>query len=845
MFKLSMRNIWSHKGRLLLTAIAVIAGTAFLSGVFVFTDTIKGTFDRIFADAYADTDAVVRSRNEIDSAGGGDSQRALIDASLVDLVAGVPGVSLAEGDVTASATVTTSDGEIVGQDGPPKFGGVFSDSALSAWAIDDGDVPSGGDQVVLDVGSADKYDVVVGDTVTITARAQPRQFTVSGTATFAGNDSLAGATFALFDLPTAQEFLLGDTTKVDSVLAKGDGSVGQQELADRIQAAVGQDDLETLTGTQMSEEAQSDIQEALGFVTIFLSIFALISLFVGSFIIYNVFSISAAQRQRENALLRAIGASRGQVVRAQFVEALVVGIGGSLLGLLGGLGLAAAILAIMSSAGIGLADSALVIKPDGFVIAFVIGVLVTLLCAIAPALRSGRVPPLAAMRDVSIDRTDASRRRLLIGVGEVVLAVLAVAAGVVGSALWLGIGVILLFVALVTLGPAIAAPIARAATPILSAIAGTVGMVAGRNAARNPKRTALTAGALGVGLALLIGVATLGSSVKASIREAFGASFIGDYTVTPTQGNSGVGVPPTVAQEINDGGKAVALGLAGGGLRLDFPDGADNTLAFVVDPAAAAQVFTLDFTSGSFADLTGEGIILHGDDTHGLAVGDTVEATMLDGTARTLTVQGVFESEVFTSPVVANTLFDGTGTFVVDVAVFVKGAEGVPDDEVRASVQSVVDQYPTVQLQSRDEYIDDQTAQIDDFLGFIYALLGMSVFIAVIGIVITLSLAVYERRRELGLVRAVGMTRPQVRRSIVWESIVTAIIGVVMGTVLGVALGWIVVQALSDEGLDTFALPVGSIVGFIVMALALAAVASFQPAWKGARSDILEAIATT
>ncbi|CAN0152032.1 unnamed protein product, partial [Phaeothamnion confervicola] len=559
--------------------------------------------------------------------------------------------------------------------------------------------------------------------------------------------------------------------------------------------------------------------------------------------------ISAAQRQRENALLRAIGASRSQVTRSQFVEAFVVGVGGSLIGCVGGIGLASLILSILSSAGFGPASTELVLHPAGFIITMIVGTLVTIACAIAPALRAGRVPPLAAMRDVSVDRADASRRRLVIGVVLLAGAIGAISAGIVGNTTWLGLGVVLLFISLISLGPLVAGPVAKLLTPALAATSGTVGTIAGRNASRSPKRTALTAGALGVGLALLIGVATLGSSSKASIKAVFGKSFQGDYTVSPEQGNGGIGIPSTIADEINASGKANAVGLVvtkvglKGGDDTDFRDRG----IVAVDPAAAQKIVTLDFVSGGFDQLDANGILVSKDkaDRDDTVVGDPIEVRFLNGTTKTLRVEGIFDSEVFGNQMVDRAVFDGTGQPLFDAFVFADRVEGVSAGESESAIKSIVDKYPTAKFQTRDEYIDDQSSQIDTFLNFIYALLLMSVFIAVLGIVITLILAVYERRRELGLSRAVGMTRMQVSTSVLWESVVTAIIGIIMGVGLGVSLGWIVVKALADQGLDVFELPITTIVVFVILSLVFAMVASLYPAWRASRADILTAIATT
>ncbi|MBI4883421.1 MAG: FtsX-like permease family protein [Actinobacteria bacterium] len=844
MFKLSLKNIWSRKGRMVLTALAVIAGTAFLSGVFVFTDTINGSFNRMFADAFKGTDAYVRSSNVIEGDFGQET-RDRISLDLVDIVRTVPGVIEANGDVFGFATVAF-DGKVLGQDGPPKFGGAWIDGEGSPWGLYTGRPPVGPSEVVLDRASSKTAGVEVGDVVSITSTGQPREFTVVGIALFAGNDTSGGASWALFDLPTAQDIVIGDLDKIDSVYVRSDGSVSDQDLAVSIEAAIGDPEIEVLTGAEITKENQTAVEEALGFITIFLSVFALLSLFVGSFIIYNVFSISAAQRQSENALLRAIGASQGQVIRSMFTEAFVVGIGGSLIGCLGGVGLATVILGFLNAVGFGPGDTQLVLNYTGFVITVIVGVFVTLVCAISPAVRAGRVPPLAAMRDLAIDRAAVSTTRKVLGGLAVVSAIAQVFAGLRGDALWLGGGVVSLFVALIALGPFVAAPVARLAAPALGRVRGAAGTMSGRNAARNPKRTALTAGALAVGLSLLIGVATLGASAKESTRAIIGEAFESDYVVSPEQSNAELGVPPTIAAEIKAAGIGDALGLAAAMVSV-LEDGEFRDKGVLAVSAVDAQaVLQLTFVDGGFDALDSSGILYSVDkaDRDGIVVGEQVTVKLLDGTRVDLTVQGIFDADVFGNLIVERSLFDGQSFPLFDLAVFVRSNDGVTAGGT-AALRAVVEAYPTAKLQSREEYIDEQSGQIDGFLNFIYALLGMSIFIAVIGIVITLWLAVYERRRELGLLRAVGMTKRQVRSSVLWESMITGVVGVILGTVLGVALGWIIVKAFADQGLSVFSLPISTIAIAVCLALVLSAMAAFIPARKASNADMLQAIATT
>ena len=847
--RIALKGVLARKGRLLLTALAIIAGCAFLSGVFVFSDTIRATFDRLFANAYASTDAFVRSANVIEGDFGAES-RDRLDVAVVDEVRALPGVAEAFGDIQGFARITTSDGQVIGQVGPPKYGGVFIDSTLSPWQLAEGAPPAGSGEVVIDRRSAKEGSIDVGDTVSVTGALGVRDFVVSGIATFAGADTAGGSTWALFDLATATEFVVGQADRVDAIVVAGDGSLDDVALADSIEQAFDGREIEVLTGAEITEENQDAVERGLSFFTIFLTIFAAISLFVGSFIIYNVFSISAAQRQRENALLRAVGASRTQVTRMLFVEALVVGVLGGVLGFAGGVLLAVGIMRLLRAAGLGPSDTQLVVNPSAFVITLVVGVVVTLVCAIVPALRAGRVPPLAAMRDVAVDRSAVSRGRLVTGVVFLVLAALGVALGVTGDELWLGLGVVAMFIALVVLGPLVAAPIARCLVRPLRAVRGVTGEIAARNAANSPKRTALTAGALAIGLALLVGVSTLGSSVKSSIRATIAEAFTGDYAVSTddAEGSGFGGLPVALADDL------VALpevrNALGIGINLlnviEEGEPAVKTV-LVVDPEQAAAIIDLTFTTGGWDALDADSILVSLDKAQrdGLQVGSTLDVVFQDRSERTLTVGGTFDSDTLGNLVVSRELFADQDTPQFLAQVLVVADPAVEPAAAEAAIRAVTDRYPTSKLQTRDEFIDAQTAQVDGFLNFIYALLLMSVFIAVLGIVITLLLSVYERRRELGLVRAIGMTRPQVRSSIRWEAFVTAVLGVMMGVALGLAMGWVVVRALRDQGLDVFSVSVASVAVFAVLAIVFAIAAAWVPASKAAKADILQAIATT
>jgi putative ABC transport system permease protein len=844
--RVAWKSLLARKGRLILTSLAVILGTAFLAGSFIFTDTIQRTFDNLFAQVYEDTDAYVRSSSAIDT-GFGDEVRNTLPDSIVEQVAAVPGVADAQGYVSGFARIIGSDGEPIGSEqGPPTFGESINSGELSPWRIVDGAAPEGPDQVVLNSSAAEDAGYQVGDTVKITSNAGSREFTVSGIAEFGDTGSPGGATFALFDLPTAQEFINEQPGEIDAVLVRGDGSTSDDALADQIALAVGgTGDVEVLTGAEITDETQSSIREGLSFFTIFLQAFAFIALFVSIFVIYNVFSITMAQRQRENALLRAVGASSRQISTTMLLEAIAVGLIGSIIGIVLGIGLAQLLQSGLEAAGIEIPSSGIYIQPRTIIVTIVVGLLVTVVSALVPALRSGRVPPVAAMRDTALETTGTGHRRLVIGTVITALAVVLVLVGLfAGKPIFLAPGVPLIFIGLFVIGPLIAEPVARWIGRPIAALRGVTGRMAGQNAARNPKRTARTAAALMIGVALVTGVTVIAASVRTSVREIFGEQLSGDVVVTTNTfgfGGLSTDLAPRL-QELPEVETATGIGI-----NFATVDGDAQTLT-LVDPATVGDVFDLDFVSGAVQDLTADGILLSESraEKADLGVGDTVTLTLLDNIPRTLTVQGIYEKDELAGPYTVNKeLFEGSSADVYDFAVFTTRAPGVSEDELRDAVQGVVDDYGNGEVQTRSEYIDDQASQIDPVLNLIVGLLLLSVFIALIGIIITLVLSIYERRREIGLVRAVGATRPQVRTTVRWEAVITSLLGAFQGIVVGLALGYAVVLALRSEGLDSFTIPWSWIIIVVVGAFLVGVIAAIIPAWRATRVDVLESLATT
>ncbi|MFI0462169.1 MAG: ABC transporter permease, partial [Ilumatobacteraceae bacterium] len=552
MFRIAIKGILGRKARLILTSLAVILGTSFLAGTSVFSDTLNRTFDNLFSDVFKNVDSYVRSSQVIEG-NFGQEERQRIPAELVDLVKKVPGVSDAAPDVQAFARIIGKDGKPLGSEGqgPPTFGSVGVKFKGALWTISQGEWPMGPNDVAIDEASAKNGKYVVGDTVKVVAQSGSREFTLVGIASYGDVRSPGGATFALFDPTTASEFL-AKPGLFDDILVSGDGSLSDVELAKAINTAIPASyKTETLTGAEITAETQDQIGTALSFFGILLKTFSFIALGVGCFVIYNVFSISAAQRQRENALLRAIGASRKQITRAMLIESVAVGLVGSIVGLVAGIGLSAGLSALLRAVNIDIPSGGLVVSQNTVTSTIIIGLIVTVLSAILPARRAGKVPPLAAMRATALEIAAPGRKRLITGFATIILGVAVVGFVMSGASnSYLGIGILLVFIGTIVLGPIIARPVALFLGRPAARFRGITGVMARQNSARNPKRTSRTASPVLIGVALVTAVTALAASIKGQIDDVFTAQFKGDYAISTDARGFG-GLSPSLAIDLN------------------------------------------------------------------------------------------------------------------------------------------------------------------------------------------------------------------------------------------------------------------------------------------------------
>jgi putative ABC transport system permease protein len=850
MAKVALRGLMDHKGRLLSTLLAVALGVAFVAGVLMLTDTMNKSFDDLFATAYEGTDAVVRSSQTVDAgdAGGGPEIRGRIDASLLDTVLAAPGVADAEGSVQGFARIIDRDDDPVGNPamGPPTFGGNWQTvDRLNGFTIDDGRPPESAGEVVIDKGSADDTGYRVGDRVPIQTGRASAEYDLVGIARFGNADSPGGATYALWTTAEAQR-LVGQPGKYDSIGVVADSGVSQTEVARSVREelrSAGDTGLQVLTGREITEESQSDLKDQLSFITLFLLAFAIVSVLVGIFVIYNAFSIIVAQRGREMALVRAVGASRRQVRRSVFVEALAIGIGGSILGFVLGLGVASVLVSLFDLPG------SLVVRPSAAIIALVVGVVVTVVSALVPAWRASRVPPVTAMRDLAVESGGVSRLRLVGGIVTTVGGLgLVIAGAEERSATLVGLGVgLLAFVGLILLGPALARPFSRGIGAPIARTRGVTGELAKENAGRNPVRTAATARALMIGVGIVSFFLVVNASLRASIDKFLDDSFTGDFVIDA--GDFGmIGLPPEVADRVSRvRGVAEVVPVRFSPARVD----GDDTFVTGTSPGIFDLFDGLRVVDGSDSLAPGT-ILLTADEARslGLAVGDSVTAEFVNTGQHTYTVGGTYESEQEGTDIGDFVLglddYDAAvgAADVTDSSVFVELRPGVSVSEAQPGIEDAVADFPTANVQSVDEYKDAIGSQFDAILLLMLGLLVLALFIAFIGIANTIGLSVLERTRELGLLRAVGTSRRQLRSTIRWESAIIAVFGTLLGLVIGLLGGWGLITAFRDEGFTVFAIPWVQIAAVVVIAAALGIFAAVWPAWRAGRMNVLDAIHT-
>ena len=843
MWRATLKGVLAHKLRLALTGSAIVLGVMFVSGTLVLTDTLHSTFNNLFQNVYQNTSFVIRGHAAF--TGNVGAIRNPIPESVAGAVRAVPGVVAANGSVSDTpAQFVAPGGKAVTTGGAPTIGISFEpNSTLSPLHLRQGSAPTTDRQVVVDAGTAAKYHFHVGQKVRILLPGPPQTFIVSGIVQFGTANNLAGATIAAFWLPTAQQ-LFNRVGQYDTVNVLADSGVDKGQV-ERAIAKVLPPGVEVVSGQTVADESTSTINKALGFFSTALLIFAFIALFVGGFTIFNTFSIIVGQRTRELALLRVLGASRRQVFRSVLAEAAIVGLVASLIGL--GLGVVAAIglQALLKGFGITLPASGLVLQPRTVVAALVIGIGVTVVSAVSPARRAVRIAPMAAISNQATESDQSSRRRVIVGSVLLVAGVTLLAVGLTQPAIQLvGLGAVVVFFGTGMLAPLVARPMSSAIGRPLAALLGPSGKLGRENSMRNPKRTAQTSAALMIGLALVSTIAVFGASVSKSATGSIEQALRADYIVT----GGGTGGPPTgfsaaVATTARSLTGVTAVTSVYNG---QFLYGASVSTVGGVTTAGLDKTINLRMASGSGESALAGGQLLIDTttaDAKNLAVGNSVHVSFARTGPTVMRIGGIYKpNAVFGSYLVGGEYFLSHFDNPLPTAVLVTASGGtIPSTQ--AAVSNGLKQFPNVKVQTQAEFKKTQQAQVDQLLGIIYVLLALAVFIALIGIVNTLMLSVFERTHEIGLLRAVGMNRRQVRVMVRAEAVILSIFGAVIGVVLGTGLGVALSESLRKQGITDVVIPFASLMVFLGIAAILGLAAASWPARRAAKLDILAAIA--
>ncbi|MGY1619626.1 ABC transporter permease [Geodermatophilus sp. SYSU D00691] len=852
MLWITLRGLFAHRFRLFATALAITLGVAFTAGTLILTDTVARTFDNVMGEVYSGVDAVVRGEEQFEGPMNTGAQRPRVDEALVDEVRRVDGVLAAEGSVTGYARLTTATGEAIGDPAGsgPAIGLTWSDDErINPLVVTGGRAPRSADEIVVDAPSLETSGLDLGDRMTVLVQAGPVQRTVVGTIAFGNAETIGGATMAAFHPSAAQE-LLAEPGKWDEISVVAEDGVSQETLTARL-ADVLPTGVEAVTGSTVTEENQQFARDAMSFFTYFMNFFAVVALLVGAFMIFNTFSITVAQRTRQNGLLRALGATSRQVLGMVLIEALVVGVLASVLGLLAGFGIATGLKALLDALGFGIPAGGLVFAPRTVLVSLAAGILVTLFAAISPARKAGRVPPIAAMSSETGGSAGyGSLSRVVVGGISLAAGLAATLTGLfadVGNR-WLviGLGCAGVFLGVYVLGRTVSLPLSRVIGAPLRRVRGVPGELAGENAMRNPKRTAAAGTALMLGVGIVVIINIFVASTKATVDDGIDRAFAADLVVDSGASLDG-GVDPSLAARLGELPEVAAVtGLRVAPVELD----GETALLGAVDPATAFGLLDLQPQQGTPEDLLAPGTIAVLDETareEGLRIGSTVPVVFPDTGPQELTVAMVYGEELEANGPIG-TYVIGTPTHAANVAddvdwkVVVKKAPDVGLAEARAAVDEVAATYPGAEVMDESEFAESIYAPLDPLMALVYALLGLAIVIALLGIGNTLALSIVERTHEIGLLRAVGMTRGQLRATIRWESVIIAVQGTLVGLVLGLFLGWALTTALADDGLDVFDVPWTTLAAVVVLAGLAGMLAAVLPSRRAASLDILRAV---
>lgn len=847
MFKAALKGLAGHRGRLIRTALSIVAGVAFVAGTFILTDTLRSSFDDLFGILNEGIDAQVRTEAPFTSDQGFTSGREPVSAELLGEIRALPEVAAADGSVYGWAIIVDKSGNAI-QPQAPTLGFSWSEGAeeLNIADLRTGRAPEAPDEVTMDAGTAVDNGFVVGDRVTIITESGTEQYTLVGTFGFDEVDNLLGSTNVAWVVPTAQRVMnVAGFVEINVAAADGVDADALIGAIDRILP----NDIEVIGQDALVQEQTDLTDSAISIFNTALLVFAGVALFVGAFTIANTFSIIVAQRTREMALYRAVGATGGQVQRMVLLESLVIAVIASVIGVGAGALVAMGLTGAFSALGVDLPSAGLVFKPRTAIVGMSVGIIVTTAAAISPAITASRVPPVAAMRDIHHDGERVSRQRLLSGSLVTIIGIVLLVDGLYFDPpfelAFVGAGALVFFLGVALLSPLIAGRMARIIGFPARRLFGMTGKLARENAGRRPVRTAATAGALMIGIALVSFFLIFNESLKVSFVGAIDRALAADVIVAEPGDGPPNPISPQLAVDLEALPEvAVATGVRAGEARFD------GATRFVngIDPTRILAVANVEFTAGGIDRLAEPGTMIvraERADENGWSVGDSVPVEFVRTGMQAIEVVGIYEGEeAFTGNYnLGYATFDANFAGAYDSAVFADFAEGVTPEQGMAAIAPLSEAYANVEFQSQAEYKASFEESLDQALVFLTVLLVLAILIALMGITNTLALSVLERTREIGLLRAVGMTRRQVRRMIRYEALIVAVFGAVLGVGVGFFFGWIVVQASAGIGIDTFAVPLASVLVVFLIAGVAGILAATSPARKAAKLNVLDAIA--
>ena len=848
MVRMALRGLFARKLRTALTGFAVVIGVAFVAGTFIFTDTINASFTDLFERVSKGVDVNVTANQPVEGDFGGRIQP--LPPGTLEKVEAVPGVAAAEDRFETVVSIFNSDRERIGGNGPPSIVFSTNEERFDPLTYDDGGPAEQPGQVTVDQATADREGFQVGDEILVAGREPAKSYTISGI-TKIGDQKSIGIQSLTMPLSEVQR-IAREPGAVSEVVAAAESGTSPEQLKAEIKRAIGDGGV-VRTGKEQAEESASDITDSLGFLKIGLLVFAGVAVLVGGFLIFNTFAVTVAQRSREFALLRTLGASRRQVLNSVVVETLVIGFVASVLGILGGLLIAPGLRSLLASAGIELPTTGTVIAARTIIIGLLVGMIATLVSGLVPARRATQVEPVEAMREAATPGArHVSRKRLISSTAVMALGLAALLIGLFGgasgsaAAALCGLGMIVMIFGVALLAPVLVRPLARVIGAPLQRLQGMPGRLARENAERQPQRTAITASALMIGLALVVFTVIFAAGLRGSIDKVIDEQFSRSaLIVTHDDGYSPV--PSDVATQLKtvEGVDVVSP------MRFDQANvkgGGDSVPASGVDPATITSVFQPELEQGgpqALADLKDDQVLA--DDawakSHDFKLGDTLDVTTPKGTEVSYELTGTYKNQVgvLGSILVTNASMTKDWNQPDDAFILV-GGRGDPETLERAASEALRD-YPVAKAQTLAQFKDTQADQVNQLLGLVFALLALSVIVALLGIVNTLALAVHERTRELGLLRAVGMSKRQVRRMVRAESVITALIGAALGLVLGIVFAVVLSRPLADEGF-VLTFPIVPLVALTVAAAIAGVIAAIPPARRASRVDVLRAVTT-